>query len=140
MHARLCVVLLILPLHSLACSGDTSSECVEVDEQLGDPSNRRWCKGEFSPPPWNGEEVAQIRLVCFEPESDGACKLCPREEVVDDVEAKMREQLAQEFPQCDLQHWEFGCMRTVENAKKLGREEEHCCHQVAVWGPGCRYP
>lgn len=52
----------------------------------------------------------------------------------------MREQIAQEFPACDIQHWEFGCMRTVESAKMLGREDDYCCFQVAVWGPGCRYP
>jgi len=140
MHSRTQAALLTLALHGFACSGDTSSECVEVDEQLGEPIGRQWCEGEFSPPPWNGESAGQTRLVCFEPEADGGCKLCPREDVVEAVETKMREQLAEYKPNCDVQHWEFGCMRTVENAKMLGWEEEYCCFQVAVWGSGCNYP
>ncbi|PRQ02329.1 hypothetical protein ENSA5_24200 [Enhygromyxa salina] len=138
MHSRIHPALLILAFHSLACSEDSSNECVEVDEQLADPSPRVWCGGEFSPPPWNGEEAAKSLAVCLEPQSGGACKLCPRADVVDDVEVKMHEKLAADRPDCALEHWEFGCMRTVENAKMIGHETNYCCYQVAIWGQGCK--
>ncbi|KIG11523.1 hypothetical protein DB30_03505 [Enhygromyxa salina] len=72
--------------------------------------------------------------VCLPPESDGECKLCPIAEVIDEVEGKISEVR----PDCDLQHSEFGCMRTVENAKFLGNETNYCCYQIAIWGPGCK--
>ena len=141
MHPRILAIPLILgfAVHSLACSPDTSSECIDVDEQLGDPSDRRWCGGEFVPPDWDNQPADHIRSVCFEPGPDGACKLCPRDEVIEEVEAKMREDVSQESFQCEIQHWELGCMRTVESAKMLGRDTDYCCFQVAVWGPGCKY-
>jgi hypothetical protein len=40
--------------------------------------------------------------------------------------------------ECELEHWEFGCMRTVENAEFLYTDNNYCCYQVAHWGPGCK--
>jgi len=114
------------------------SECVVVDEGLGVPGDRVWCGGEFSPPEWNGERAAKPLAVCLEPDASGECKLCPRADVVEEVETKMREMLAEDRPDCDLQHWEFGCMRTVELSKMIGYDTRYCCYQFAIWGAGCK--
>jgi hypothetical protein len=136
MRARIHVTLLILVFHNLACSDDASNECVVVDEKLGVPNDRLWCEGEFSPPEWNGKPADKTLAVCLPPQSDGSCKLCPRTEVIDEVEAKMAEIVAER--ECELEHWEFGCMRTVENAEFLYTDNNYCCYQVAHWGPGCK--
>lgn len=136
MHSRVHAALLILVFNSFACSGDTSTECVEVDEKLADPPSRSWCDGEYSPPPWNGRPADKTLGVCLPAQPDGSCKLCPRAEVIDDVETKVHE-IAEER-ECALEHWEFGCMRTVENGKLISIENNYCCYQVALWGSGCK--
>lgn len=135
MHSRAHPILLILAAGIFACSDDTSSECVEIDKQLADPPSRVWCDGEFSPPPWNGMIPDKSTAVCLAPQPDGTCKLCPRAEVIDEVEVKLREIVTER--ECNLEHWEFGCMRTVEHAKLID-PENYCCYQVALWGSGCK--
>lgn len=78
--------------------------------------------------------------MCLPPESDGACKVCPTDEVAAAVEAQLQTLLEQDEPQCQLEHWELGCMRTEEHGKELGWGPDgshYCCFQVAIWGPGC---
>lgn len=43
MHSRVHTVVFILATGTFACSDDTSSECVEIDNQLADPPSRVWC-------------------------------------------------------------------------------------------------
>ena len=59
---------------------------------------------------------------------------CGPPEVADAVEVRLLELLAEYRPECQLEHWELGCMRTIENGMILGHESGYCCFQVAVWG------
>ena len=136
MHSRVRVASLILAIASLACADDTSSECVAIDQQLADPPSRLWCDGEFSPPAWNGALADKSLAVCLAAQPDGTCKLCPHAEVLEQVEARMREMVAER--DCELEHWEFGCMRTVENGKLISLDNNYCCYQVGLWGSGCK--
>ena len=114
-------------------------DCIPIDEQLGVPIDRQWCEGEYQPSMlWQGEEVDNNAIICLLPESDGECKVCPADEVSAAVETKLEFDLAMYYSECTLEHWELGCMRTLENAKNvLHREPESCCFQVAVWGENC---
>ncbi|MCA9700060.1 MAG: hypothetical protein KC431_21220, partial [Myxococcales bacterium] len=115
---------------------EVTPDCVPVDEKLGDPAGRMWCDGEYFPLDleWEGEIPIDTLTVCLSPEADGTCNLCPTAEIADAVEIGMREYLTEYRPACQLQHWELGCMRTIENGMKLEREEGYCCFQVATWG------
>ncbi|WP_146155520.1 hypothetical protein [Enhygromyxa salina] len=114
-------------------------ECIEVDEQLGDPGSRQWCDGEYSPTnlQWEGQMTSTTVPVCLSPEEDGQCTVCPTDEVRRGVEEQLHKDLAQYRPECTLAHWELGCMRTIEHAKEIGRDPDYCCFQVALWGDQC---
>jgi hypothetical protein len=135
MPSRVHAALLALVVNSLACSPDTTTECVELDEGLADPPSRLWCDGAYSPPPWNDRPADKTLGVCLPAQPEGSCKLCPRAEVIDEVETKMLEIV--EARECTLEHWEFGCMRTIENGKLLN-VDDYCCYQVGLWGSGCK--
>ena len=110
-------------------------DCVPLDEKLGTVSHE-WCEGEPYPVDliWQDEIPIDTWAVCLPPEADGSCRRCPTAEVADVVEDGMLEYQLEYRPDCQLQHWELGCMRTIENAMKLGYETDYCCFQVAVWG------
>ena len=130
-------LMLALALALAACGPPgPAPDCIPIDEQLGVPIDRRWCEGEVEPwMHWQGEEVDFNAIICLAPESDGECKVCPADEVSAAVETKLEFDLAMYYPECTLEHWDLGCMRTLENAKNvLHREPESCCFQVAVWG------
>ena len=135
LKAGLLAVLAVIP----SCGpGEVAPECVAVDEQLGTPGERMWCEGEFTPSiPWEGELAVKTLPICFAPRADGECELCPSAKVIEDVETRLYPHLAETRPLCQLDHWEFGCMRTIENAVLIGREPDYCCFQVALWGEGC---
>lgn len=138
-NTNLPITLALILLAALASScgpGETAPDCVSVDAQLGVPGAREWCEGEFSAQ-WEGEYADKELPVCLPPLADGSCELCPTEKVVADVESALFEMLPETRPSCKLEHWEFGCMWTIENALELGREPDYCCFQVALWGDGC---
>jgi len=131
--------LVLLALAMTGCGpGDPAPDCVSVDERLGVPGDRQWCEGEFYPSiEWQGELADKALPVCLPPQADGTCELCPTDKVTADVENKLLEYLAEYRPMCKPDHWELGCMRTIENAISLGREPDYCCFEVALWGQGC---
>ena len=113
-------------------------DCVSGDEGLGSPADREWCEGEFFPPMmWEGKRADKALPICLPPQADGSCELCPSAKVIADVESALYPHLETHRPQCQLEHWEFGCMRTIENAIEIGREPDYCCFEVALWGPFC---
>ena len=120
--------------------GEPPADCVSVDERLGVPGERQWCEGEFHPESleWEGEISVETVPVCLAPQADGTCELCPTAKVMADVEVQLLEDLAEYRPMCKPDHWELGCMRTIENAIMIGRETDYCCFQVALWGDGCK--
>ena len=126
-----------------ACGpGELTLECIAVDPSLGDPSNKVWCEDDYYPTiTWNGALADASRSVCLPPDEDQQCRACPADEVRASVEDTLRADLAQHWPDCVLEHWELGCMRTVANAKKVVGDDhpDFCCFQVALWGPGCSY-
>jgi hypothetical protein len=129
-------------LAALACSDEPIVECVAVDPSLGDPSNKLWCEDDYYPTmTWNGELATASRTVCLPPTRDQQCQACPAQEVRDAVGDALRASLEEYVPGCELQHWELGCMRTIENAKKIVGDQDpnFCCFQVAIWGPGCGF-
>lgn len=119
-----------------------AAECIPVDDLLGDPAARLWCDGLWTPQSdpdvaWNGAPAGAGLPVCLPPESDGSCKACPVDEVEVAVEAELKN-LYPEGADCHIEHWEIGCMRTPENTmKSLGINDNYCCFEVALWGPGC---
>ena len=129
------VLLALLP----GCGpGEAAPECVAVDEQLGVPGDREWCEGEFFPSlRWEDQLAVKTIPICLAPDANGECELCPRAKVIEDVETRLYPHLAETRPLCQLDHWEFGCMRTIENAVTIGREPDYCCFEVALWGEGC---
>ena len=134
-HRR--VSLCVLSASMLSCGPpEVTPDCVPVDEKLGDPAGRMWCDGEYFPLDleWEGEIPIETFPVCLPPEVDGSCKRCPTAEIADAVEDDMQEYLTEYRPACQLQHWELGCMRTIENAILIGREPDYCCFEVALWG------
>ena len=114
---------------------DVTPDCVPVDEHIG-TSGILWCDGQPFPIDleWQGQIPIETYAVCLPPEADGTCKLCPTSEVTDRVEIGMHELLDQYRPECQVEHWELGCMWTMENAMSAGYETNSCCFQVAVWG------
>ena len=138
-NIRLCLLLpFVFALAFSGCGpGEVPRDCVSVDEQLGVPAEREWCEGEFYPPKWEGEFADKALPICLPPQADGSCELCPSAKVIADVESALYPHLETHRPQCQLEHWEFGCMRTIENAIEIGRETDYCCFQVALWGPFC---
>ena len=127
-------MLLIAPV--LSCGPpEVTPDCVPIDERLGITANQ-WCDGEPFPIEleWEGEIPIDTNAVCVAPEADGTCKVCPTSEVADAVEAELLESLAVWRPECQVRHWKIGCMRTIENGKRLEHEAGYCCFQVAVWG------
>lgn len=130
--------LLALLTASLGCGpGEVPQDCVSVDAGLGQPGDRQWCEGEFYPADWEGKRADKSLPICLPPRADGSCELCPSAKVISDVEDRLHPHLEETRPMCQLEHWEFGCMRTIDNAILLGREPDYCCFQVALWGPGC---
>ena len=114
---------------------EVAPDCVPIDEKLGTSSNL-WCDGEPFPIDleWEGQIPIETFPVCLSPESDGSCKRCSTSEIADAVEVDMQEYLLEYRPACQLEHWEIGCMRTIENGMKLGHEGGYCCFEVALWG------
>src|SRR5690606_24656209 len=111
--------MLVASLWALApgCRDDPIVECVAVDPSLGDPSNKVWCEDDYYPTvTWNGELAIASRTVCLPPARDQQCQACPADEVSVAVEEALRAGLNQYLPNCELEHWELGCMRTIENA------------------------
>ena len=134
-HRRLYVPLFLLASVVGCGPPEVEQQCVPIDEKLGTVSHQ-WCDGEPYPITllWQDEIPIDTMAVCVAPEADETCKRCPTTEVTDTVETKMYEILAEYRPECQLQHWELGCMRTIENGMVLGHEAGYCCFQVAVWG------
>jgi len=130
----------LLALAMTSCGpGEPAPDCVSVDEQLGVPGDRQWCEGQFYPEEleWEGELAVETVPICLAPLANGECELCPTEKVTKDVETKLLEDLAKYRPMCKPDHWELGCMRTIEHAIMNGYESNYCCFQVALWGQGC---
>ena len=119
--------------------GQANPDCVAVDEQLGVPGDRQWCDGQFYPEDleWQGQASVETLPICLPPQVDGSCELCPTEKVIGEVELGLQSYLEEFRPMCQLEHWEFGCMRTIEHAIMIGRDQDYCCFQVALWGPFC---
>lgn len=139
-HERRSKPLIFALASALGCGpSGVELECVSIDEKLGDPGSRQWCEGQYYPETleWNGQPSVETIPVCLAPKADGECAVCPVDEISDAVEVQLLEDLAQYRPGCQLEHWELGCMRTIENAILIGREPEYCCFQVALWGDGC---
>ncbi|MFV8751533.1 hypothetical protein ACNOYE_13395 [Nannocystaceae bacterium ST9] len=128
-----------LAILTTACGPPPATpDCVAVDERLGEPIERRWCDGEYLPTlEWNQRSAEGLANVCLPPEPDGECKLCTVEEVESRIDVRLNELLTEQKPECALEHWELGCMRTVENAKMMGYVDDYCCFQVALWGNAC---
>ena len=134
---------LVLALSGACGPPQASEECVPIDEHLG--TNVHWCDGIFLPKNdadlrWGGKPATLGFAVCLPPQTDGSCQVCSRAEVTSDVAVRMTEILAEYEPECQLEHWELGCMRTEERGKQLGwgpGGSHYCCFEVAVWGPGC---
>lgn len=128
-----------LVLLSVGCGSEAPPlECVAVDPDLGDPAKRVWCDGEYSPTmTWKGQSPVTARAMCLAPEADGSCEVCPVDEVTGEVATRLDQWIADNRPECALEHWELGCMRTIEHAQIFVEDGDHCCFQVAMWGPGC---
>ena len=128
--------MLVLLASTLSCGpASIEQDCVPLDEKLGTISHQ-WCDGEPFPIDIEWEEEIPVATypVCLAPEPDGTCNRCPTTEIEDAVEPRLLELLASYRPECQVRHWELGCMRTIENGMKLEREEGYCCFQVAIWG------
>ena len=129
---------LALLLTTPSCGpGEVAPDCVSVDDQVG--IDRHWCEGEYSPLSleWEGKRHEKIYRVCLPPGPEGECVSCPSAKVIEDVEEQLYSDLAEHRPACQLDHWEYGCMLTVENAMTIGYESDYCCSHVALWGEGC---
>lgn len=129
---------------ALGCSDDDLTvECIAVDPQVGDPIDRQWCDGEYYPSiTWEGELASRIAPVCLPSEDGSSCKVCPADEVSSAVEAALFARFEESLPECTIQHWELGCMRTIEITKMFFVDEDDpnfCCFETAVWGPGCEF-
>ena len=132
------VLFALVPFISFGCGpGEVPRDCISIDEQLGTPPDRLWCEGEIKAPDWEGQPSAKELPICLPPLADGSCELCPSAKVVAEVETELQSYLEEYRPMCQLEHWEFGCMWTIENAISIGRETDYCCFQVALWGPFC---
>ena len=134
----------VLTVATLGCGPgevvpEPDPECVQVDELLGVPGSRLWCNGEYEPEtPWEGELAVKLLTICLPPRADDECELCPLSEVSEAVGQELDARLAEYQPMCKLEHWELGCMRTIENAMVMGFGPDYCCFQVALWGENCK--
>lgn len=130
---------------AVACGPPPASgdQCIPTDELLGNPAERLWCGGLWKPQDdpdliWKDEPAGAGGPVCLPPRADGSCQTCPIDEVAAAVEAELNALYPVGSAECQVEHWEIGCLRNKENTEKsLGITDDYCCFEVALWGPGC---
>ena len=129
-------------LSSSSCGpGEPTLECVEIDQSV---DTYGWCELAASPAmaglTHEGELASAHSLrICVAPQANGSCQLCSFEEVEEALDSEVRSIVDFHVPECELEHWELGCMEDLESSMS-GNPDDYCCYWVVIWGENCEEP